>query len=85
MDLARKKFTSIKESQIFFRFSNLVHCVMAHCGSGIKRHPKKVDLKRTLRKNKDEITMSSFLAVEEGLGREFSIVLHLPPNISQFL
>jgi hypothetical protein len=57
---------------------------MAHCGSGIKWHPR-IDLKRTLGKNKDEITMSSFLAVEEGLGWEFSILLHLAPNISQLL
>jgi hypothetical protein len=57
---------------------------MAHYGSGIK-WPPRVDLKRILRKNEDEITMSSFLAVEEGLGREFSIVLHLAPNLSQFL
>jgi hypothetical protein len=52
--------------------------------SGIKWHPR-VDLKRTIRKNKDEITMSSFLAVEERLGWEFSILLHLAPNSSQLL
>ncbi len=57
-------------------------CVMAKYGSGIKWHPG-VDLKRTL--VNDEITMSSFLAVEEGLGWEFSIVLHLAPNSSQLL
>jgi hypothetical protein len=55
---------------------------MAKYGSGIKRPPR-VDLKRTL--GNAEIKMSSFLAVEEGLGREFSIVLHLPPYISQLL
>jgi hypothetical protein len=46
---------------------------------------KRRSKKSTKKENEDEITMSSFLAVEEGLGWEFSILLHLAPNISQFL